>query len=238
MYSRFVPFFKNIAKDVIFVVQKELFNLISQSAIFQGIKVATDDDDLKYDYNMALLDCPYVIKTNSQNLPYSDKYLDVSDNLVSSYAQKYLKTDKKYRIGLSCHGDMNANYNARNIDISKLINFEDYSDVQFYNLQKDDDIRSNSVTALGDTFKDFTYSACAVKNMDMVITTDNVILNLAGALGVKTVALFNKQTNYRWFKLNGEDVGWYKSVKPLQAKKQNDFTQLALDLSEYLKTTL
>ena len=29
-----------------------------------------------------------------------------------------------------------------------------------------------------------------IKNMDMIISTDNVSLNLAGALGVKTTGLF------------------------------------------------
>ena len=54
--------------------------------------------------------------------------------------------------------------------------------------------------------------------MDLVITTDNVILNLAGALGVKTFGLFNRFTEYRWFNLKGDDVVWYKSVKPYQAE--------------------
>ena len=57
--------------------------------------------------------------------------------------------------------------------------------------------------------------------MDLVISTDNVILNLAGALGVKTYGVFNKFTEYRWFDLSGEDVKWYKSVKPYQAKDMN-----------------
>ena len=57
--------------------------------------------------------------------------------------------------------------------------------------------------------------------MDIIVSTDNVILNLAGALGVKTYGLFNKFPNYRWYKLNGEDVGWYNSVTPLQADETN-----------------
>ena len=88
--------------------------------------------------------------------------------------------------------------------------------VNVYSLQVGSEIENPKIIDLGNTFNDFTDTACAIKNMDIVISTDNVILNLAGALGVKTLGLFNKQTNFRWFKTTGENVGWYNSVKPLK----------------------
>jgi ADP-heptose:LPS heptosyltransferase len=86
-----------------------------------------------------------------------------------------------------------------------------------------------------ENFKDFYDTACAIKNMDLVISTDNVILNLAGALGVKTIGLFNKYTNYRWYKLKGNDTGWYKSVRPIRAKVQDDWEQVFEDLLNVLR---
>ena len=87
-------------------------------------------------------------------------------------------------------------------------------------------VESDKVVALGDTFNEFTDTACAIKNMDIVISTDNVILNLAGALGVKTYGLFNKHANFRWYKLKGDDTGWYKSVKPLQVEENNCWSEV------------
>ena len=72
----------------------------------------------------------------------------------------------------------------------------------------------------------------------MVISTDNVILNLAGALGVNTLGLFNKYPNYRWFDLTGEDVVWYKSVKPLQCQVENDWTSLMKQVEDIVKTQI
>lgn len=88
------------------------------------------------------------------------------------------------------------------------------------------------IVPLGNTFKDFTDSACALENMDLVVTTDNVILNLAGALGGDAIALFNKEINYRWFKTTGENVGWYKSIKPLQAEFQDNWDNIFAILKE------
>ena len=69
---------------------------------------------------------------------------------------------------------------------------------------------------LGKTFKNWEDTACAMKCMDLIVTTDNGVMNLAGALGVKTFALFNKITEWRWFQVEGKDIAWYKSIRPFQ----------------------
>lgn len=224
MYCRFVPLMKKFAKNIIFVVQDEVYDLIKSSkTISNGIKVVSDKSDLsklKYDYHMALLDTPYVLKTNSADLPYPEGYLSVSDKKIKDYAKKYLNKGKNLKIGFAYHGNKSANYHGRDIDFSLFKVLFNIEGVDFYSFssEKEDDER---VIYLNDTFKDFTHTACALKNMDIVITTDNVILNLAGALGVKTIGLFNKYTNYRWFKTKGSNVGWYNSVKPIQAEDES-----------------
>ena len=64
MYSRFVPELTKYAKKVIFKVQNELFGLISHSEIFRNIEVINCEKEPVYDVNMALLDAPYVTKSN------------------------------------------------------------------------------------------------------------------------------------------------------------------------------
>ena len=64
--------------------------------------------------------------------------------------------------------------------------------------------------------------------MDLMVCTDNGVMNLSGALGHKTFGLFNKFTDYRWYKTEGEDVGWYASVKPFCAEPLNHW-EVAID---------
>lgn len=235
MYSRFVPFLKRIAKKVIFVVQEELYDLISGSEIFHDIEVKTKNDELIYDVNMALLDVPLVISFPSDNLPHTSQYLDISDNKVEQYKKEFLNETSSFKIGISCSGENSANYNDRNIDISKVYDIlKNFANAQIYNLQKENKPYKN-IIQLGANFENFSDSACAVKNMDLIISTDNVILNLAGALGVRTLGLFNKETNYRWFKTEGENVGWYKSVQPLQAHRQNSWDNVLFELKNMLR---
>ena len=43
-------------------------------------------------------------------------------------------------------------------------------------------------------------------------------MNLSGAMGKKTFCLFGFLPEFRWFDLSGEDVKWYKTVKPYQCE--------------------
>ena len=237
MYSRFVPLLKKIAKKVIFVVQDELFDLISNSQLFNNIIITTDKNAVDYDANIALLDVPYVIKLTSETLSLLSKpYLNTDNHKIKNYYDKYIEEDANcFKIGISCCGEKQANYNDRNIEISKIYNLlKDISNIKLYNLQKDGE-NISGIRDLGTTFNDFTDSACALKNMNLIISTDNVILNLAGALGVKTIGLFNKETNFRWFKTQGDNAGWYECVKPLQAAEQNKWDDVLEKLLNIIK---
>ena len=241
MYCRFIPLLKKFARKIIFVVQDSLFDLIKNSPIISdGIEVLSDKTSVRniyYDYDMALLDAPFVLKTTTTSIPYPQGYLTVNAPEVKTYASKYLKNKSNLKIGIAYSGDKNANYSGRDIDLKKFNIITNLENVNVYSLQVGSEIENPKIIDLGNTFNDFTDTACAIKNMDIVISTDNVILNLAGALGVKTLGLFNKQTNFRWFKTTGENVGWYNSVKPLQACVQDDWTtvfpQVVNILSEY-----
>lgn len=227
MYCRFIPLLKRKAKKIIFVVQQNLYNLIKNSNIIsEGISVISDSENLsnlQYDASMALLDAPYALCIESRNIPYYEKYLDIEENKVLEYREKYIKSNNNLKIGIACAGDKSANYHGRDIDIEKFNILTGIKGIDIYSLQFGIESKHPEIIDLGLTFKDFTDTAEAIKNMDLVISTDNVILNLAGALGVKTIGLFNKQTNFRWFKLDDDNVGWYKSVKPLQADIQDDW---------------
>lgn len=238
MYSRFVPALKHCAKKIIFKVQNELFDLISNSEIFKDIEIINGKHEAHYDVNMALLDVPYVLQSEASNLPETDKYLNVEQEKVQNFKNEFLQNHEGFKIGLSLCGSKDANYSGRDLELNKVYQIlKDIPNVKFYNLQKNGE-NIEQVLPLGHTFKDFTDSACALKNMDLVVTTDNVILNLAGALGLDTIALFNKETNYRWFKTTGENVGWYKSVKPLQADLHNNWDEVFAKLKSEILNRL
>ena len=237
MYCRFVPMLKKFAKRVVFVVQESLCDLLKASPIVSdGIEIYPDNVDLKeldYDVHMALIDAPYVLGIGSDDIPYAKGYLEVNPKLVEEYGSKNIKKSENFKVGIAYQGSKTANYSGRDIELSKLQNILKIDGVDFYSFTISEE-ESESFISLGKTFGNFTDTACALKNMDLVVSTDNVILNLAGAMGIKTFGLFNKYPNFRWFRLTGEDVGWYKSVKPYQTEDNDYWTDIILKVKNEL----
>ena len=225
LYCRFLPQLKKILGKIIFVVQDKLYDLMKNSPIISdGIDIISNNTDIstiEYDYDMALLDTPYVLGIDKNNIPYANGYLTVSEDKIKKYGNLNIKKSENLKIGIAYKGNTTANYQGRDLDISRFENILNISGIDFYSFSMTNEIRNNKITPLAETFDSFTDTACAIKNMDIIISTDNVILNLAGALGVKTFGLFNKQPNFRWFQLKGENVGWYNSVKALQVETKD-----------------
>lgn len=224
MYCRFVPMLKKFAKRVVFVVQENLYELLKSSPVVSdGIEIYPESvslEDIDYDVHMALIDTPYVLGITSDEIPYRNGYLEIDSKKAAEYGQKNLIPSKNIKVGVAYQGNRLANYNGRDIELSKLQTIFGMEGFDFYSFTLNEKDCENLIP-LGKNFKTFTDTACALKNMDLVISTDNVVLNLAGAMGIKTYGLFNKYPNFRWFKLTGEDVGWYRSVKPYQTEDNN-----------------
>ncbi|DAA97035.1 TPA: hypothetical protein CPT80_02305 [Candidatus Gastranaerophilales bacterium HUM_9] len=232
MYGRFLPLIKQYAKEVVLVLQDKLINLFKNSSITSdGIKIFDNiQEALQYVGNkpylhMPLMDLPYPLGVDSCFIPYDKKYLNNSKIVELG--------TKSYKIGIAYSGDISANYGGRDIELKEFYSLAKITGVQLYSFQVGEaakalnDVPSDiNIIDLGKSFDDFLDTANALASMDLFVTTDNVLLNLAGALGVKTFGIFNKYPNYRWFDLSGNDVVWYKSVKPFQCVTENDWSEV------------
>lgn len=235
MYARFIEHLKQRVGKIIFFAPEKLLGLFKASGIDVEMHPMTDDlSELEYDFNAALMDLPKLLSTTVDSIPNSQGYLIISQEKVEAYKREYLKDSDKIKIGISyCSNPVFKNQTNRDIPLDVFYPLARLENVEVYSLQvadKDEQINKLpsdvKIIGLAPTLKDFEDTAAAMLNMDLIITTDNVILNLAGALGVKTIGLYNRFHDYRWFKLEGEDVGWYKSVKPYKCEKLNGWHEL------------
>ena len=65
---------------------------------------------------------------------------------------------------------------------------------------------------LGSTFKDFSDTAGAMENLDIVICNDTSVAHLAGAMGKKCYVILPKIYDWRWH-TDISKCDWYDSVK-------------------------
>ena len=229
MYARFVKQLSSMAKKVLYVVQSELVDLFKNSDLGAEILgLDTDFAELKYDYHIPVMNLPIMLETEKDSIPYSEGYLHADEHKVEHFGYEFVTNKNNIKVGLAFEGHNSSRDLNRDIPLEQLIPLMKMSGVDVYLLQHEDSKRQIEDLPKGCNFinvgKDFTTfedTAAAIMNMDLIVTTDNVILNLAGALGVRTFGLFNKFTEYRWFDLTGDDVVWYKSVKPYKANKMD-----------------
>jgi len=241
MYGRFLPLIKQYAKKTVLIVQPQLENLFRQSkTISDGIEIYTDIKEYVQAHkeekfvHIPLMDTPYPLGTDTHFIPFTEAYLK---------AINPVEFDKsKLNIGIAYSGDVSANYNGRDINLKEFLKISELSNnIRLYSLQVGESteqlktVPDGNIIDLGKDFSDFTDTANAIAGLDLIISSDNVILNLAGALGKRTYGIFNKYPNYRWFDLSGDDVKWYSSVKPFQCDSENNWESAFNKVVEELK---
>lgn len=216
----YMPRLLKLAKHVIFVVQDSIYELLKDNE--WGVEVlpskGTDLNKLKFDYHIPSMSVPVALKLNKDNLSVGEGYIKPNIDLVKQYKEKYFNNDK-FKIGISFSGSPSGNL-TRNISVENFLPLDKLDGIEIYSLTKGvedskfDCFKNNKVVNIAKDFNNFADTAAAMANLDVVLTSDNCILNLAGALGLKTFGLFNWHYEFRWFDLSGENVVWLTSVKP------------------------
>ena len=169
------------------------------------------------------MDLPIVCETTPRTIPLAEGYLKVPKTKINAYKKKYINDNDKLKIGIAYEGTMASKETDRDIPLEFLYALMRMLEVEISSFQVDDISHQMDrvpedcqLIRLGGTFKNWEDTACAMNCMDLMVTTDNGVMNRAGALGIKTFALFNTITEWRWFKTTGNDIAWYKSIKPFQ----------------------
>jgi len=223
MFARFLDELKERCAKVSLVVQNSLISLFENSNL--GVDIYREDQikDINFDYYIPMMDLPIVCETRPDTIPRAEGYLKVSKAKINAYKKKHINENDKIKIGIAFEGTAASKETDRDIPLEYLYPLMMLPDVEVYSFQVDDISRQMDrvppeaqLIRLGKTFKNWEDTACAMNCMDLMVTTDNGVMNLAGALGIKTFGLFNTITEWRWFKTDGEDIAWYKSIKPFQ----------------------
>lgn len=157
----------------------------------------------------------------------------------------------KRRVGICWRSSLQTT--ARNqyyLDASNVIDIiESFPSVDFYCLQYDDcqNERLQIEQFLPGRFKyfddldyydDFENLSALMVNLDLVISTGTTIVELAGALGIKTFFISTTaESDWRYKNAKGVDV-WQNSITHVKADVLNDKTALASAVIEKLHTEL
>jgi len=216
----YLPKLVKVAKHVIFLVHDNILDLLKDNEY--GIEVLSKDtklESLNFDYHIPSMSVCSALKLNKEGMNVKGGYIKANKKLTEKYKQKFFNTDK-LKVGIAIKGNIVGNQ-KRDIPDDKVKILDKIKDAQLYCFTTDikDDylkkaFKKNKVINVAKKFSNFSDTAAAIENVDIIISTDNCILNLAGAMGKKVLGLFNYDYNLRWYELNENSCGYFDSVKP------------------------
>lgn len=237
-FFRYLEQTKPLAKKIIFRVQDELVDLFRINIEnIDIVGLSTPLSELSFDYEIPLLSILHATNATIDNIPFTQSYLKADKTKTEKYKKEFFNNNCM-KIGISYNGAQFGN-ERRNVPLgcfyplAKLKNIKLYSFQKGFGAEQLKNVPSDiEIIDLGATFNDFSDTAAAMANVDLFITSDNSVFNLAGAMGKKTFVLLNKHSEWRWF-YDEETTPWYDSVKIF--KKQNEEDDWNLPIEKIIK---
>ncbi len=220
LFSRFLFNLKERAGKIILRMPKTVLEILKRS--FPFCEVSDLKEKLpEFDYHLPLMSAPYVLGIDKDSLGVKKGYLFSNKEKTEKFKKEIFNTDK-FKIGISYKGNI-VGLQTRNIPVEEFKALLDIDKVQLYSLQFEEKEVPSGIINLAPYIKDFDDTSSLIENMDLIVSIDNSVMNLAGAMGKKVFCLFNSLPEYRWFDLTGDDVKWYETVKPFICDKQNNW---------------
>ena len=182
---------------------------------------------------------PIVLGLDKNTISVNGGYIKPIELLREKYNNEFFNNNK-LKIAIGFRGV--AGNQKRDIPLKHLKLLDDLKNVQLYCFTKDVNdeelkcFKKNKVINIAKEFENFAHTAAALDCCDLVIASDNCILNLAGAIGKKTFGIFNYHYEFRWYDLKGENCGWFTSVKPFINNEYNDWGKTILKVIEEIKS--
>ena len=210
--------------EIIVECQPELLQLFKNiGAIKKTIVVG--ESAPKFDVNASLLSLPRILGTDLNSIPVKSPYL-----YTKSGSHTDLEMCSEYKVGIVWAGNLkHPNDNNRSIELQQFSVLFDVEARQFFSLQvgkrRNDIIRyhySNTIIDLGGDFSNFSDTAAAILELDLVISVDTAVAHLTGALGKPIWVLLPFMPDWRWL-LEREDTPWYPTMRLFRQTDTRDW---------------
>ncbi len=192
-FVKYLPMVKARGGKVIFETLKSLIALFKR---FPGIDELVEYHPNKrpiveFDVYSSLFDMPDIFGTTLATIPANVPYIHADPVKVKHWRDKLEESGFKVGIvwaGSSTHG----NDRYRSCKLECFAPLAEIDHVQLYALQKGEAIYQIDelagkipIKSISEEFEDFTDTAAAIENLDLVISVDTSVLHLAGAMGKK-----------------------------------------------------
>lgn len=193
-----------------------------------------------FDTHAPLLSLPRLFQTQINNVPNQTPYLKAPERNHAGIAAAISANPGQIKVGIVWAGrPTHPNDHNRSCELALFRSLSMQTNIKLFSLQKGErcmDLASNEVTAvdLGDLLTDFSDTAAAIAQLDLVISVDTSVAHLAGAMGKSTWVLLPHVPDWRWM-LTGDETPWYPHMRLFRQRQPGDWSGVFEQVAEALK---
>jgi tetratricopeptide (TPR) repeat protein len=240
-FARYLPMVKALGGYVIFELRGSLTGLFQDFPGVDkliGLSLSDKKSDIEFDLCVPLLSLPGIFRTSLETIPAGVPYLHADPEKIRHWRDRMSR--KCLKVGLVWAG--NATYPNRSCPLGQFSALAQVKGVKIYGFQKgeaatqvnDDSLPEGFLSAnFGEDFKDFTDTAAALHNLDLLISIDTSVAHLAGAMGKAVWVLLPFVPDWRWLQ-DREDSPWYPTMRLFRQKTPGDWATVIKCMAEEL----
>ena len=244
-FVRMLPLLKNMGCYLIFEADPQLIGLFSHLSFIDLLipRKNLNEPNIDYDYHIPLLSLPFLLKSDFYSIPAYKSYLHPDSKKVRFWQERILSN--KIKVGIVWAGNRyHQGDKKRSIPLKDFKVLSQVKEIELFSLQKGESSYELSqidfpVSGIfSEELNDFSDTAAAIENLDLVITVDTSAAHLAGAMGKAAWLLLPYFPDWRW-QLNRSDSLWYPSMKLFRQPKPDDwslvFREVVSELIQFVK---
>ncbi len=236
---RYIPKVAALGAKVILEVQPPLKSLLRD---FEGVSMVIGRGETipHFDIHCPLMSLPLACGTTIEPNPSGVPYITVSKNAIEKWRPKLRAPELKIGIAWAGNPDFGGDRD-RSILLKDILAVTRINGIKYFNLQKDlrhgDDQLLNDhpyIVRLDKEINDFEDTAAIMMSLDLVISVDTAVVNLAGALGRPVWVLLPFVSDWRWL-LDRDATPWYPTARLFRQANMGDWTTVLDDVCTALK---
>jgi len=215
-FARFVPLIKIAGARVVLECPRELDPLLNTLA---GVDLLIPPGGAlpPCDCWSPLLSLPHYLHVSSGALADHIPYLHGDPFRLAVWHQRLESDPHQLKVGIVRTGN-SGHRNGRHSSCTQeeLLPLLQVADVVWYDLQPDGRALEGGTGAavrhVGAGFRDFADTAAVIRQLDLVVSVDNAVVHLAGAMGKPVWLLLPFSPDWCWM-LDRTDSPWYPSMR-------------------------